>query len=449
MTMPAGTSRAANRRPNLRVLLDARPLQAPARNPTTATYLDHLLGAFAELAATGEVTPAADATAPRVADDSFLFLLDTPGPDPSPRYPGLPFAGRRRLPPTRRLRAATLMLDPFLLRAAALGTTLGITGSGGTKAVFHATGGTLPIASGAPMVVTLLDLAAWELPAVYQRSPAERFGQRLRVRLLRQAERLIVASEATARAASRFLPFPRERIHVIPLAPTLPRGNAAAGDAAGDAAAEDAHDAVAVLRERLGLPDRYLLFRAQFDARKDLSTLLRAVAVAASRGGAAPPDVVIDLPNTGMDDAGEGHAGDGAAVAKLIQRHGVADRVRVLPSLPLDDEATLLAGTRALVHPVLVEGSGLAIIDALAAGVPVVATNVGAVGELVGKAGILVPARDPDRLAAALATIWADDRVHARLARAARGRPSASRTWTDVALETQSVYALTALRARA
>jgi glycosyltransferase involved in cell wall biosynthesis len=158
---------------------------------------------------------------------------------------------------------------------------------------------------------------------------------------------------------------------------------------------------------------------------------------------------VIDLPNTGMDDGGEGHAADGAAVARLIQRHGVADRVRVLPSLPLDDEATLLAGARALVHPVLVEGSGLAIIDALAAGVPVVATNVGAVGELVGKAGILVPARDPNRLAAALATIWADDRVYARLARAARGRPSALRTWTDVALETHDVYALTALRARA
>jgi glycosyltransferase involved in cell wall biosynthesis len=150
-----------------------------------------------------------------------------------------------------------------------------------------------------------------------------------------------------------------------------------------------------------------------------------------------------------LDDVPEGHAADAAAVTRLIQRHGVADRVRVLPSLGDDDEATVLAGARALVHPVLVEGSGLAVIDALAAGVPVVATNVGAVGELVGKAGILVPARDPDRLAAALGTIWANDRVHARLARAAKGRPVASRTWTDVAVETHAVYALTALRARA
>src|SRR6266542_5485823 len=109
------TDRTAN--DGMRVVLDARPLQAPSRNPTTALYLDALLGAFA-----------AD---PRPAE-SFLFLLDSPGPDPSVHFPGLAFAGRRRLPPTRRLRAATLTLDPFLLRAASLGTR-----GGAPAAVLH------------------------------------------------------------------------------------------------------------------------------------------------------------------------------------------------------------------------------------------------------------------------------------------------------------------------
>jgi hypothetical protein len=225
----------------VRVVLDARPLQAPERNPTTAIYLDALLSAFAAEPRPGE---------------SFLFLLDSPGPDPSGRFRGLPFAGRRRLPPTRRLRAAALTLDPFLLRAASIGARLGPRGVGESGSVLHVTGGTVPIASGLPMVVTLLDLATWELPAVYQRTIAERFGQRLRARLLRDAERIIVASEATARATSRFLPFPRERIHVVRLAPIVTHEPRA-----------DFAERLTVLRERLRLPERYLLFRGQYDAR--------------------------------------------------------------------------------------------------------------------------------------------------------------------------------------
>lgn len=412
--------------PGLRVVLDARPLQAPERNPTTAIYLDALLDAFAAEPRPGE---------------SFLFLLDSPGPDPSGRYPGLPFAGRRRLPPTRRLRAAALTLDPFLLRAASIGAHLGPRGAGESGSVLHVTGGTVPIASGLPMVVTLLDLATWELPAVYQRTLAERFGQRLRARLLRDAERIIVASEATARATSRFLPFPRERIHVVRMAANVTNEPGA-----------DFGERLATLRERLRLPDRYLLFRGQYDARKDLGTLLRALVALA----AGPP---------ALERAGDGPAlpwppivalatsGETEAVTRLVEREGAWSVVHLIPRLDPADESLLLAGARALVHPALVEGSGLPAIDALAAGIPVIASSVGALPEIVGKAGILVPPRDPRRLGAAISAAWSDERLYARLARAAsrsvQGSQGARRTWGDVAAETREVYALAAARRRA
>lgn len=428
-----------------RVVLDARPLQEPGRNPTTALYLDSLLEAFAADPSPGE---------------SFLFLLDTPGPDPSPRYPGLPFAGRRRLPPTRRLRAATLTLDPFLLRAASIGTALagGGRGAGGAGgAVYHGTSGTVPIAGGLPMVVTLLDLAAWELPAVYQRNPAERFGQRLRARLLRDAERIITASEATARAASRFLHVPQERIHVIPLATVLPDGR---GD--------DLHDRLAGLRERLRLPERYLLFLGRYDARKDLATLLGAL-VGLAEGG--PPESgrgedtgeghpmpwppVVVIPSAALAGLTEEPATDEAeALGRLIDREAAWPLVHLTPRLDRGDQATLLAGARALVHPALVEGSGQAVIEALAAGVPVVAGNVGALPEIIGPAGILVEPRDEARLAAAISTMWLDDRIHGRLSKATAKRPpwtlhERPRSWRDVAAETRAVYGLAASRERA
>jgi glycosyltransferase involved in cell wall biosynthesis len=91
---------------------------------------------------------------------------------------------------------------------------------------------------------------------------------------------------------------------------------------------------------------------------------------------------------------------------------------------------------------VLSDAAGLAAIEAIACGTPVVASAVGALPEAVGAAGLLVEPREPDRLAIALRTIWLDDRVHGRIAEAARTRArSERRTSGDVARETRAVYA--------
>ncbi|HEY6057675.1 MAG TPA: hypothetical protein VIV06_06550, partial [Candidatus Limnocylindrales bacterium] len=71
-------------------MLDVRPLQDPERAPITAAYLEGLLGAFAAGPLEGE---------------SFAILLRAGAADPTERFPGLPIAGRRRLPPTRLLRS--------------------------------------------------------------------------------------------------------------------------------------------------------------------------------------------------------------------------------------------------------------------------------------------------------------------------------------------------------
>jgi glycosyltransferase involved in cell wall biosynthesis len=78
----------------------------------------------------------------------------------------------------------------------------------------------------------------------------------------------------------------------------------------------------------------------------------------------------------------------------------------------------------------------------------VVASAVGALPELTGPAGLLVEPRDPERLAVALAAIWADDDVHGRVAGAARERAEVERrSWADVADETRAIYAEVGIRA--
>jgi glycosyltransferase involved in cell wall biosynthesis len=213
--------------------------------------------------------------------------------------------------------------------------------------------------------------------------------------------------------------------------------------------AEPAHDAgrsaAAGLSEKLGLGARYLVFSGRFDARLDLATLLGALAALAAQGrpsGLAedvlwPPRVLV----VGASPE------DRAAVARLAARRSVGEALAYAPGMSVEDLAGLVRGARAAILPVLSEAVGLPVIEALAAGTPVVASAVGPLPELVGPAGLLVEPRDPDRLAVAIATIWADDTVHQGLARAADDRAAQPpRTWADVAADTRAVYAEVGIR---
>jgi glycosyltransferase involved in cell wall biosynthesis len=396
----------------VRVVLDARPLQEPDRAPTTATYLDGLLGAF-------DAAP--------LAGESFALFLQSDLDDPTGRFARLDVIGRRLLPPTRLLRSGAMTVDPFLLRGASLGAAWRAERGGASGAVYHAAGGgTLPLASGLPMIVTLLDLAPWELPGAFQRSLATRFGQRLRGQLLREARAVIVGTAAVADQAHRLLHIRRDRIHVIPFAP-----RPAFAPAGPDGAAE---------RDRLGLPDRYFVYAGRYDARQDLASLLRALADLATAGRPSELDPAVPWPPRVLLVGAS--PDDRAALARSAAREGVGDALAYAPKLAPDRVAALVRGARAALLPSLSEAAGFAAIDAIATGTPVVASAVGALPELVGTAGILVERRDSRRMAVALRTVWADERVHGRLAMIARDRATTERrTWADVADETRRLYA--------
>jgi glycosyltransferase involved in cell wall biosynthesis len=415
----------------MRVVLDARPLQDPARAPATARYLDGLLGAF---------------DADLLAGESFAFLLQSDLDDPTEAFSRLDVVGRRLLPPTRLLRSGALTVDPFLLRGASLGAAWRADRSGAAGAVYHAVAGSPPMFSRIPIVVTLLDLAPWELPHAFQRSPASRFGQRLRGRLVRDAAAVIVGSEAVARSARRLLRLRAGRVRVVPLAPHpafQAAGAATWGEVPGATGPGGDLDETA----RLGLPERYLVYFGRFDARHDVGTFLRALANLAAEGprprgvpaAAWPPRVLIV--GASPDDR--------AALARAAARLGAGDALVYAPAMAQERLARLVRGARAVVMPALSDAAGLPALDAIAAGVPVVAGSVGALPEAVGRAGILVEPRDAERLAEAIRTAWADDRVRGQLIEAARDHPNARRTWADVARETRQIYADVGVRAEA
>ena len=417
-----GAAKARPATPGVRVVLDARPLQTPDRAPLTAAYLEGLLSAYDDDPLAGE---------------SFAFFLRSDLPDPTMRYGRLEVVGRRLLPPTRLLGAAGMTVDPFILRGASLGVAWRADRSGAAGAVYHVIGGgPLPIAPGLPVVATLLDLAPWEMPVAFQQSIAGRFGHRLRAQLLREADAVIVGTETVGQAARRLLHLRRERLRVVRLVPRP--AFAARSTRRLDRDADE-------LRGRLGVGERYLVFTGRFDVRLDHGTLLGALGILAGlprpvalhSEAAWPPQVL--LAGASPDDR--------ASIARAAGRAGIGTSLIYAPALSPEALAGLVRGARAAILPVFSEAAGLPVVEALSVGTPVVASAVGALPELVGRAGLLVEPGDPDRLAIALSTIWTDDSVHARVTAAARERAKGHRrTWADLAAETRAIYAEVGVR---
>jgi glycosyltransferase involved in cell wall biosynthesis len=115
-----------------------------------------------------------------------------------------------------------------------------------------------------------------------------------------------------------------------------------------------------------------------------------------------------------LEVCGEGPLRD--ELARAAARAGLADRVEIAGYVPID--AGLLDRYRrahVLLHSSLTEGLPQILLEAFAAGLPVVASDVGGIGQAVGEAARLVPAGEADAAAAAIAAIAADEDARRRL----------------------------------
>jgi glycosyltransferase involved in cell wall biosynthesis len=157
-------------------------------------------------------------------------------------------------------------------------------------------------------------------------------------------------------------------------------------------------------------PETYILALGTIEPRKDLPTLVRAFdAIAGDRPG-------LYLRVAGPE--GWGMAAFEAALTAARHR----DRVRRYGWVGGRERAELLARATVFAYPSLYEGFGFPPLEAMAVGVPVVATNAGALPEVAGDGAELVPVGDVDALAAALARLVDDPDARAALAERGRRR---------------------------
>jgi glycogen synthase len=134
--------------------------------------------------------------------------------------------------------------------------------------------------------------------------------------------------------------------------------------------------------------------------------------------------------------------GDGPdRLALACQAQEFGGRVHFTGFMPHAAIPAVLAHADLLVLPSLYEDLSSALIESMAAGLPLVATRVGGPGDLVrhGVNGLLVASRDPAALASAIGQILADPATAARMSAAARST-AAAYAWPDLARQVLEVY---------
>ncbi|MBV9653414.1 MAG: glycosyltransferase family 4 protein [Acetobacteraceae bacterium] len=245
-------------------------------------------------------------------------------------------------------------------------------------------------------VVTVNDLS-WMLPDRLHPGSRMSWIERRLPRSLAQATRLVAISEFTAREMVSRLGVGRERIDVVPLAPS--------------AEFRPVPDGVAdPVLARHGLrARRFVLSVSTLEPRKNFDRLLAAHASLSARTRTAFPLVIA------------GGRGWGEALRGKVATDALAaGHLKLLGHVTDADLVTLYSRAAVFAYPSLYEGFGLPILEAMACGAPVITSSTTASAETAGGAAVLVDPMDTQSIARALQAMVEDHGLSARFAAVGR-----------------------------
>lgn len=237
---------------------------------------------------------------------------------------------------------------------------------------------------GGVTVLTINDLS-WRARAEFHPGPRTAWIERRLPGSIAQARRFVAISAFTAGEMVRGLGIARDRIDVVPLAPSPAFRPLPAGEAAPTLA-------------RFGLaPGGFVLSVSTLEPRKNFDRLLAAHA-------RLPDALRTRHPLTVAGGPGWGAVLEGTAADRATR----AGHLRLLGHVADEELAALYSHCAVFAFPSLYEGFGLPVIEAMACGAPVVASATTATGETAGDAALLVDPLDEAAIATALRTMLED-----------------------------------------
>jgi len=274
------------------------------------------------------------------------------------------------------------------------------------------------IADGWPLLGTIhhpitvdRELALSHTHSAFRRASQRRwFGfLRMQVRVAQRLPRIVTVSESSKVDINAQMGVRLDRMTVVPVGVD--------------------HEVFCPRPERRRVPGRIMVTSSSDVPMKGLVPLLEAVAKL--RTEREVELVVIGQPK------------DGGKVARTIDRLELASSVRSISGISDTELADLYSEAQVAVVPSLYEGFSLPAIEAMACGVPLVATTGGALPEVVGSdgsTGLLVEPGDPEALVAGIRSVMDADELAARLGAGGRKRVLGLFTWQKTAEKTARQY---------
>lgn len=267
--------------------------------------------------------------------------------------------------------------------------------------LLHAWNYVMPILSPIPTILTMQDTIALDQPNFARRANRAHY-RAIMPQSLRRAACVLVSTPRTRQAVLRRAPHADVRVIPLGVAPEF----------SAPISPEDMKN----VRAKYDLPPQFLFYLGNFEPKKNLPNLLRALKLLPD----APPLVIA------------------GGIAPWPQSDKLLRGIKQLGFVPRADVPALLSACEVFCFPSLCEGFGLPVLEALACGAPVVASNAVPLPNLEQHA-LCPPPRAPRAIADAIARLLGDQSLRQKLS--ATGREYAREfTWERAARATLDVY---------
>jgi glycosyltransferase involved in cell wall biosynthesis len=279
--------------------------------------------------------------------------------------------------------------------------------------LFHATEHLLLPLRGVPTVLTAHDLIFRRFPQYHKRLNYWYLNLAMPL-YAHRADAIVAVSECTRQDVIAAYGVPPEKVTVV-------------YEAAEAHFSPPPAEAVARVRARYGLPERFLLTVGTIEPRKNLSRLLAAFEIV-TRQGLVDAWAIVGRPGWLYDD-----------FFARLEASPCREKVIRPGFVPDGDLPAVNAAATVAVLPSLYEGFGLPVLEAMACGAPVVCSDISSLPELGGDAARYFDPADVEAMAAALAEVLSDEALCGEMRR--RGFEQAARfSWQRAARETRAVY---------
>lgn len=267
-----------------------------------------------------------------------------------------------------------------------------------------------PLLVNIPLIITIHDISWLDLPS---KSVIFNTYYRILTTLsIKKASYIITVSQSTKKRISHFFPWAQSKTEPILIA-------------CDDIYKKKPTESVTHLVNEYKLDFPYVLYVGSFAKRKNLSLLINAMNIVSQTF----PEVrlILSGKQSGKEDT-------------VLNELNIQHKMEVLSKPKTKNEISLLYNrAKMLVFPSLYEGFGLPVLEAMACGCPVIASNTTSLPEIVGDAGILVDPNDASALARQIIKVLKDSNLAIKMSESGKVR-SHKFNWSKVAAQTVQVY---------